>query len=212
MLDDPVVAVSVPVNVNSRRRERSDDVRLRPPGREGASIATAVLRQARRKERSVRVRRVPLVRPRLVDEVLLAQVVVVPLRRAPGALFGVVRILGERPRDGDGLLHLVDPRRLGVLLGGGDLAERVRIEDAVHVPAGPDPDGPRSIASGVGVRHDGLEHAPFVPGECVVPIRLDVGARPVEDEGRGGCLSLGVACRRLVSGVGLDDVVQDGLV
>jgi hypothetical protein len=67
VLDDPVVAVSVPVNVNSRRRERSDDVRLRPPGREGASIATAVLRQARRKERGVRVRRVPLVRPRLLE-------------------------------------------------------------------------------------------------------------------------------------------------
>ena len=39
-----------------------------------------------------------------------------------------------------------------------------------------------------------------------------LGARPVEAEGRGGCLSLCVACRRLVSGVGLDDVVQDGLV
>ena len=212
VLDDSVIAVSVPVDVNDGRRESGDDMRLRPPGCEGARVPGAVLRQARRKERGVRVRRVQLVRPGLVDVVLLAERVVILIRLAPGAILREGGIHIEPQRDGDGLLDLVDPRRRVVLLWGGDLAERILEEDALHVPARPDPDGPRSIARGVSVRHDGLEHPLFVPCECGGPTRLGVGARPVEAEGRGGCLGLGVACRRLVTGVGLDDVVQDGFV
>ena len=125
MLDDPVIAVSVPVDVNDGRRESGDDMRLRPPGCEGARVFVAVLRQARRKERGVRVRRVILIRPGLVDVVLLAKFVFIHIRCAPGAILRHGGIHVECRRDGDGLLDLIDPRRLGVLLGWDDLAERV---------------------------------------------------------------------------------------
>jgi hypothetical protein len=194
MLNNTIAAVAIFIDIHYGRREDIWNMRLRPPRCEDARVALAVLRQARRVERhtshsGICVRRITLVSASLVDK----------------TVFVCVKI----SRDGDRLPDLVDPRRIGVLLGGDGLSVRIRVYVAVHVPPRSDADGPRPITRVV-VPHDGLEKSIFEWNGRVFH-RLN-GARPGEAERRGGRLLRRVALRRLVGGVGLDDVIKDGLV
>ncbi len=125
MLYDPIVAIDVFINVQYRRRERRGHLRARAPTREGAMIiVTTSVDYARGIERhAIRVIPILLIRPRLMDVILLARdrIVLIPRRTE---LFQT-RILIEVQYRGRRLLYLVDPRRLGIVLGGDGLAVHV---------------------------------------------------------------------------------------
>mmetsp|Transcript_5994 Transcript_5994/g.13202 ORF Transcript_5994/g.13202 Transcript_5994/m.13202 type:complete len:265 (-) Transcript_5994:97-891(-) len=209
MLDDPIAAIGVSIHVDHRAREGSRHVGARPPAREGARVPSAVPRQAGRIERHVRVRGVPLVRARLVDEVGLALVRVVHV--GSRTVLSVVGILVEVGVDRDGLQDLVDPGGIVVPLGRDRLAVPVGEGVTVDVPARPDADGPGPVADGVVVGHDRLEVRLLEGDEVGEPVGVGVRARPVEAEGRGVGQLRGSARRRVVADVGLHDVLEEGL-
>ena len=157
VLDDAVIAIGIPVDVQCRTCEGGNDVGVHSPRCEGASVAAAVLRQARGVERYLRVQAIPLVRTPGMNIILLAQVVVVHIKGATVTLLGVVYILIEAGRDANYLLYLVEPRRVGMMLGGGDLPQRIREEYAVHVPPGSYAYRPRFGGIVVAMGDDGLE-------------------------------------------------------
>ena len=136
-------------------RERHRDLRMRTPGPEHAEIPLAVPREGRREERYGGVIPVVLVRASLMYVILLALRCILLIRTR--TVLRIAQVLVELERDAHRLLHLVNPRRLCVVLGRHRLAVRARREVTVHLPPPPDADGPRLARRPVLVRHYCLE-------------------------------------------------------
>ena len=96
-------------------RERHRDLRMRTPGREHAEIPLAVPHEGRREERYGGVIPIVLVCASLMYVILLALRCILLIRTR--TVLRIAKVLVELKRDAHRLLHLVNPRRLCVVLG-----------------------------------------------------------------------------------------------